>query len=115
MERLDSDLSNVMVLSPELSPSMGVLPPTNSPQQLEIFPIEELRLPRRRKHTPTEPTEQMVSTDFTQMDAQVRAEATKKMPTSVLPNENPLNYVAALRLRKECGRRSSRDLFEDLN
>ena len=116
MASSDSDLSDLTAVSPELKPSTGLLPPTNSPQQTHDGPqFEELRLPRQPDRTQTESTEQMESMDSRSTADQAQAEVTKRTQTSVPPNESPLNYVAALRRRTEGGRRSSRDLFEDLN
>jgi len=44
-----------------------------------------------------------------------QAEAKKKSTTQISPRpkENPLNYVAALRIRQERGRHKSPDLFEE--
>jgi len=109
MASSDSDVSDLMVVSPELIPSTGLLPPTNSPQQADEPLFEELRLPRQRGLTQTE------SMDIPSTADQDQVEATKRKQTSVPPNESPLNYVAALRRRTEGGRRSSRDLFEDLS
>jgi len=67
--------------------------------------------------TTAESTASTASTEVTptQTDDLAQAEAKKKSTTSTspLPNENPLSYVAALRIRQERGRHTSPDLFEE--
>jgi len=56
--------------------------------------------------------EPMASMDIFQTDDQRLTEMTRKTTATAPREENPLNYVAALRLRQEQGRRSSNNLFE---
>jgi len=135
MASTDSDLSELMAAVteegiPVAIPSPAFNPPQQQhqseypPRQAEeeqdsVVQSYRLEVPKQRtKKSPQLPTEStdMLSLTATEED-QDQAEATKTIsPTaSVHQNENPLNYVAALRLRQEQGRRSSRDLFEEPN
>lgn len=99
-----------------------------------VSPTEE-RFPEVPPPTPAKPSTQVkamqmelvISAAMGAMDTILEADRArdaaldkrgKQVPpekTAARPSENPLNYVAALRLRQEHGRRKSRDLFEGLD
>lgn len=63
---------------------------------------------KRQRAQQTQPEPQQVQRDHPELSEQ-------QVQSQALPGESPLNYVAALRLRQEQGRRrTSRDLFDGL-
>ena len=98
-----------------LTEQPDTLPRPSSPQQMEAPdqpPTESTELMESMVITGTEVMEEKV--EEIPMDDRARKRMTMKI-LSIQPDGNPLNYVAALRIRQDRGRRSSRDLFEQLS
>lgn len=126
-----SDLSDLMALPTEILQTTPHHPQAEDRRNEEDDPTEALQSTESESTTSTESATTTESTDSattvgsmastesmatpTRTDVQDRAEATRKSTTQISPppDADPLNYVAALRIRQERGRHRSPDLFEE--
>jgi len=105
---MDNSLVAELLTLEEEASRIGLLPPSTSLQSTEAT------TPSRTASTDTVGTLSDETMSEKENDQLSRAARKKKAMVIALPNENPLNYVAALRIRQDKGRRSS-DLFEQLS